>query len=233
MESNVSNISALARTALSSMLDSRFFVEAAQPKVQNGQLYPDEQAYIIKAAQKRQAEFGTARVCARKALTGLGAAPCSLLPNADRSPRWPTGFLGSISHTDDCCAVAVTKSRGVAGLGIDIEPETPLAPELEEQICTANERSWLSLHSTSDRTRLGTLLFSAKEAVYKCQYTVTGSFLDFKDVELEVDIGRCTFSVADLHLNKGLWRETIMRLQGQFRQMPCLIVTASILEIEE
>ncbi len=63
-------------------------------------LFPEEQAYIAEAVEKRQVEFSTARVLARRALYELGVSPQSLCPNDDRSPRWPAGIIGSITHTD-------------------------------------------------------------------------------------------------------------------------------------
>ena len=219
----------VARNALSSILPPRFFIVTARPEIQRAGLYPDELAYIERAVPKRQAEFGTARVCARKALDRLGAPMCSLLPHKDRSPRWPQGFVGSISHTEDCCAVAITRSDAIAGFGIDIESSTPLQERLEDLVCTENERLWLAQHNENDRARLGKLVFSAKEAVYKCQYGMTRTFVDFKDVDLAIDIDRGNFSVLHLNVIERPWQEKILRLEGRFLLLPQLIVTTAIL----
>jgi 4'-phosphopantetheinyl transferase EntD len=212
------------------MLPSSFVVEAVYPTIQHSWLYPDELICTRGAAPKRQAEFGTARVQARKALDRLGARGGSLAPHADRSPRWPEGIVGSISHTEDCCAVAVARSDGFVGVGIDIEPSAPLPSGVEELICTESERLWLALHNGCDGGRLfGKLFFSAKEAVYKCQYTITRSFIDFKEVELAIDVCRGTFSVVDLRGNGRPWRNMMLGLEGRFRFGPRSIVTAAIL----
>ncbi|GLR83550.1 4'-phosphopantetheinyl transferase family protein [Bradyrhizobium iriomotense] len=229
VEESAKCVSVVALEALSSMLGSRFSVEAAPPTIQNDRLYPEELAHICGAVQKRQAEFATARVCARKALIGLGESPCSLAPHADRSPRWPKGVVGSISHTEECCAVAVTHSRWVAGLGIDVESEATLPAELEELVCTRNERAWLEHYTKSDRAWLGKLFFSAKEAVYKCQYMLSRSFMDFRDVELAIDVDRGTFSVTHLSLDGAGGGENMLRLEGKFRRLPRLIATVAIL----
>ncbi len=47
------------------------------------------------------------------------------------------------------------------------------------------------------RAETAALIFSAKEAFYKCQYTLTKEFLEFQDVELDLGAlnfkeGRCT-----------------------------------------
>src|SRR5262249_40222461 len=138
-------------------------------------LHPEELAAISNAVPKRQAEFATARVCARDALRRLGVAAGALVPYPDRSPRWPDGVVGSITHTEDQCAVVVCRSTEVRGLGLDIEQDTPLSPELLALICTKNERQRIA----EDPERLGKLFFSAKEAFYKCQYPITKTVLDF------------------------------------------------------
>ena len=218
-----------ARNALVSMLADGFVVETAAPSIQDS-LFPEEIAYLARSVQSRQAEFGTARVCARKALSELGGPSCALVPHADRAPRWPEGFIGSITHTKDCCAVVVTHLHRVAGLGTDIEPDVPLPAELERHICTEDERNWFALHDGSDRGWLGKLLFSAKEAVYKCQYRLTGTFIDYTEITLALDLARGTFTVAELHLDLGPWRPRIFRIDGKFRRQSNLIVTTAILD---
>ena len=225
---NAGTVPAGARNALRSILPPWFLIVTARPEIQSSGLYPDELAYIERAVPKRRAEFGTARVCARRALDRLGAPMCSLLPHKDRSPRWPQGYVGSISHTEDCCAVAITRSDGIAGFGIDIEPRAPLQEGLEELICTENERLWLARHSANERAKLGKLVFSAKEAVYKCQYIMTKTFVDFKDVDLAIDTCRGTFSVLNLNVIGKPWREKILRLEGKFLFSPQVIVTAAV-----
>jgi 4'-phosphopantetheinyl transferase EntD len=196
----------------------------------NEQLFPDERQYVSRAVIKRQAEFGTARVCARRALARLGIAACSLLPNPDRSPRWPRGIVGSISHTAGCCAVAVTSSPHIAGLGLDIELDTRLDGGLEAMICTENERLWLN-HANGDRAQLGKLFFSAKEAFYKCQYTMTRSLIDFRDVELKIELGAESFSVARLTRSGGEW-DRVHLVTGKFQRAAGFWITTALLPAE-
>jgi 4'-phosphopantetheinyl transferase EntD len=106
-------------------------------------LLPEEAAEIAKAVAKRRFEFATGRACARQALAQLGVAPLALVSGPDRAPLWPAGVVGSISHTDRWCAAAVARARDVAALGIDLEPDEPLAPELWKQVATERERRWL------------------------------------------------------------------------------------------
>jgi hypothetical protein len=45
-------------------------------------LFPEEEALVARAVDKRRREFRTARACARTALAALGVAPAPLLPDA-------------------------------------------------------------------------------------------------------------------------------------------------------
>ena len=163
--------------------------EVAMPASVEAQLFADERAHIARAVPKRRAEFATARVCARRALARLGVEPASLVPDDDGAPRWPAGIVGSISHTTALCAVVAAKAQRYLSLGLDLEQDKPLSPEIVAMICTARERRVLATHGA----REAIVYFSAKEAFYKCQYPLTRRFLDFQDVELSVDFARGEF----------------------------------------
>jgi 4'-phosphopantetheinyl transferase EntD len=198
------------------------------PTLVTDKLFPYEQDYVAHAVAKRQAEFGTARVCAREALSRLGVGPCSLVPNTDRSPRWPAGIRGSIAHTDDWCAVAVTGAPAIVGIGLDLEADTAFEPELEGAICTRAELNWIRSFDRAEMGWLGPLVFSAKEAFYKCQYAVTSTRLNFKDVELHFDLAAQTFTIGYLK-PKVPQRTPLMRIQGTLRRAEKLVVTTAIL----
>jgi 4'-phosphopantetheinyl transferase EntD len=211
-----------------SMLGPGIAVAVATPMLVDDQLFADERQYISRAVEKRRAEFGTARVCARHALAELGVATCSLVPNTDRSPHWPFGIVGSISHTTGCCAVAVTRASQVIGLGIDVEFDTPLQPELISIICTTTERRWLDRCDRPAGAWLSKLLFCAKEAFYKCQYGTTRTPIDFRDVELHVDMATETFSVAGIAHQGPQW-DLVRQASGKFRRDSGFVVTTAVL----
>lgn len=213
---------------LATMLGPEIVVEVATPTVVKDQLFPDEQQHIARAVSKRQAEFGTARVCARRALARIGMAPCSLVPHQDRSPRWPAGVKGSISHTQGCCVVAVTRSPDVIALGVDIEADTPLQRDLMSAICTPDEQQWVDRFDQETRGWLGKLLFSAKEAFYKCQYPLTRTIIDFHDVQLNMDLAAGAFSVTKVRPNGPSW-DHVRRVTGKFRRDSRFIVTTAVL----
>jgi 4'-phosphopantetheinyl transferase EntD len=172
-------------------------VAEGQVALVDDQLFPEELDYIRRAVPKRRAEFGTARICARRALAALGAREVALVPRSDRAPAWPPGVVGSITHCDDYCAVVVHRAPPALSVGLDAERLRRLDPEIIELVVTPRERRWL--REQADPMGLAILLFSAKEAYYKCQYPLSGALLDFQDVELEVDLA-ATIPAAAAHL---------------------------------
>ncbi|KPK15352.1 MAG: hypothetical protein AMJ62_09495 [Myxococcales bacterium SG8_38] len=147
-----------------------------------------EEEAVAGAAQTRIEQFTAGRVCSRIALSRLGVTKATpILRGEDRAPIWPPGFVGSISHTDAWCAAAVARSTDVRSIGIDLEPATPLKQSLWRRVCTQRERERLA--TLADPGLTGKILFSAKEAVYKCQYPLTTTFLGFHAVEIEMDDG--------------------------------------------
>lgn len=144
----------------------------------------------------------------------MGIAPVPLVPAADRAPAWPRGVVGSITHTRDYCAVALGRSPPLRSLGIDVETVRELDDEVTDLILTDRERVWLDSRGRAPRTVVeGSLLvFSAKEAFYKCQFPLTQRFLEFRDVEIDLPRDGC-FSVTVL---KRDWPEELARMDGRF-----------------
>ncbi len=150
-------------------------------------LLPEEQGYLLKAVPKRIHEFAGGRACARAALSQLGFGRVALPMGADRVPRWPAGSTGSITHTDGFCAAVVANSAQIRALGLDAERENCVKPNLWHRICTAAELA--GLQEQDARTALGaaTLIFSAKEAFYKCQHALTRQWLGFRDISIAIE----------------------------------------------
>jgi 4'-phosphopantetheinyl transferase EntD len=106
----------------------------------------------------RLREFAAGRRAARVAMMALGHGAAPLPMGPDRAPLWPTTLTGAISHDATTCLALVGRCHDWAGLGLDIEPATPLPAELVATICTPDETT------DPDEARA---LFCAKEAAYK------------------------------------------------------------------
>jgi 4'-phosphopantetheinyl transferase EntD len=138
---------------------------AAQPIVPatTDALWPEERLAIAGAVPGRLAEFVAGRSAARRVLHALGL-PAQALPMApDRAPVWPPGIFGSIAHAAGF-AVAVARLGGP--LGVDIEADDEIAPDLWDIICGPDELIRLGSQRIGHLVRR---VFCAKEAVFKAQ----------------------------------------------------------------
>ncbi|WP_324790366.1 4'-phosphopantetheinyl transferase family protein [Streptomyces sp. H51] len=150
-------------------------------------LYPEEAAVVAKAVDKRRREFALVRSCARRAMEKLGVPPQPLLPGERGAPVWPTGVAGSMTHCAGYCAAALVRAGDLASLGIDAEPHGPLPEGVLDAVALPAEAARLR-RMTADRPDVhwDRLLFSAKEAVYKAWFPLTGQWLDFSEADIEV-----------------------------------------------
>ena len=196
-------------------------VETCEPGDER-KLFADEASDVASAVRKRKLEFAAGRTCARGALAALGIAAQPLRVAADRRPNWPRGALGSITHTDGYCAAACASRASFAGVGIDAERVGRLEPDLWPDICTPHELAWLSSLPPHVRATMATLIFSAKEAYYKCQYEYTRAWLDFHDVQVTIDGKRFTVGVRG---TDGFAHEDATAPAGRFVVEDTLVVT--------
>ncbi len=131
-------------------------------------LDPGEHAAIAHAVAGRRQEFMAGRHCARRALQQLGIAPGPLRKRSDGSIAWPEGIVGAVSHSHIWCGAAVARRSDVAGIGLDMETIARVGEKLWRRILTPEERSWIAGQPASEMQQWAALVFSAKEALYKC-----------------------------------------------------------------
>jgi 4'-phosphopantetheinyl transferase EntD len=139
---------------------------------------------------KRLTDLVTGRYCAIKALEQLGIQDATIPIGADRAPIWPEGIVGSISHCDSLAGAIVSKKKDHISLGLDIEEIGKVTPDLWDLVFTENEKSYLHSISDTEREAQSTAIFSLKEAFYKFQFPITRTFLDFTDVEADLQTGK-------------------------------------------
>ncbi|GHG85877.1 4'-phosphopantetheinyl transferase family protein [Streptomyces lanatus] len=150
-------------------------------------LYPEEEAVVAKAVDKRRQEFAVVRSCARRAMEKLGVPPRPILPGERGAPGWPAGLVGSMTHCDGYSAAALVRAADLASLGIDAEPHQTL-PEgvLPAVALPAEEERLRRLADEHPDIHWDRLLFSAKESVYKAWFPLTGEWLDFTEADIDV-----------------------------------------------
>ncbi|MGC4029179.1 MAG: 4'-phosphopantetheinyl transferase superfamily protein [Steroidobacteraceae bacterium] len=142
-------------------------------------LFDAERSGQQRWARKRVLEFAAGRQCAHQALRRLGVLPEPLLSRPDRRPEWPRGIVGSISHCRGFSVAVVARSDALRSLGVDVEVAGAVEPALWPRILTAAEQEWLEAQPAGAQRLLASIVFSAKESFYKCQYGVTERFLEF------------------------------------------------------
>jgi 4'-phosphopantetheinyl transferase EntD len=158
-------------------------------------LYPEEEAALGKAVEKRRHEFTTGRRCAREALAGLGLPPAPIVPGPNREPVWPAGVIGSITHCAGYRAAVVALDSVLATVGIDAEPNAPLpAGALAEIALPAEQRRLAQLQRVDPAVCWDRLLFSAKESVYKAWFPLAQRWLDFHEADIDLDPAAPTFT---------------------------------------
>lgn len=191
--------------AVRDMLPAFAAVASADPTAPAPELPAAEAAAVSNAVEGRRREFAAGRLAARRAMAGLGLPEAPIPCRTDRSPVWPEGVVGSISHSAEACLAIVARAGDCRSVGLDLEPDKPLESMLLPTICTPAERAFLAAHP--EGATLATVIFSAKESAYKAQYPLTGQVIDFQDVELTLDVEAGSFTVEfGAQVLAGTWR---------------------------
>jgi enterobactin synthetase component D len=181
-----------------------------------------EETYLgPNAGARRRFFFALGRAAARDALAGLGMAPVAIRRGSAGQPVWPNGIVGAISHTGDLAVAIVGRQSDYAGLGVDLERLSPgLSARAARLVCTPSEMAWVG---DSGGTSRGTMLFSAKEAVFKALFPIERIWLGFGDAELEWQPERCAF---EARLLKSASRRYP---RGSVLQVQCTLTDAEVL----
>lgn len=156
------------------------------------QLFAEEVRSLGSAVDGRRREFATGRACARQALARLGLPAVAIASGSHGEPLWPAGVVGSITHCAGYRACAVARAQDVLAVGIDAEPDAPLPAGVLAAIAGADERRAVRSHGAGvcwDR-----VLFSAKEAVFKASFPVTGRAPALEELDVRIDPRAGTFT---------------------------------------
>lgn len=189
-------------------------------------LFPEEEALLTQAVDKRRREFTTARHCARQALATFGVPPAAILPGEKGAPTWPAGFVGTITHTAAYRAAAVARDADIAAIGVDAEPHDALPTGVQGTITRPAEVTHLQdLAAALPDTHWDRLLFCVKEATYKVWFPLARCWLGFDDAEVTLDPAG-TFTSRLLVPGLTVGRHTLTELDGRWLIADGIIVTA-------
>ena len=142
------------------------------------ELLPGERVGVGRMGDVRRAEYSSGRRVARQALSLLGVRDWAVTARG-RVPVWPRGIVGSITHSRTLALAMVGRRDDVAGIGVDLELERRVTDEIAWRVLLRRERA-------VEKGRY-TMLFAAKEAVYKAVNPLVGEYLAFADVEVSAN----------------------------------------------
>lgn len=187
---------------------------------------------LTTAIIERRVHFLAGRHCAREAIRALSPqhAQIPVLVGDNREPIWPIGIRGSISHTKRYAAAVVGNVKQVRGLGIDVERwMKPEAPEkLGNHITLQGELEPLVKTSGLLPSEVLTIVFSAKESLFKALYGAVGRYFGFHDASLfALDLEKGTF---EGHLEADLTHELVtgFRFAGRVERVDGGVVTGIV-----
>lgn len=144
------------------------------------------------AVPKRIGEYRAGRTCAHAAISAMDTPVVGdeiqlhdwPILGPDRAPIWPSGITGSLTHSDAFVICVIAASTSFYGIGVDLEPATPdlEMADIADSVCRPEERA-LVANTCWSASRV-TVLFSAKEAIFKALYPSLKRFVGFDEVRL-------------------------------------------------
>lgn len=172
-------------------------------------LYSEELELIKGVNDKRAREFSTGRLCAHQALHKLGIDNFPVLKGEHRAPIWPSHVVGSISHCRELAGAVVANKQHIKSIGLDIENRKQLNFDIARHVCTEEEKMWLNAQEPTRRNLALLLIFSIKEAIFKCVYQETQIQLRFQQCQTlpELDTGDVALDI--IHPRVSLCHEEL------------------------
>lgn len=142
-------------------------------------------ATLANANPLRLAEFLAGRAVAKAALALIGAPQKDIAIGADRRPCWPVGLAGSISHARGhmACLVGAAKC-GHPGIDIETIAQGQAVAAIRKIALTEPERITIDTLPDTEAALVATLVFSAKEALFKALFPMVGKHFGFSAATL-------------------------------------------------
>lgn len=139
---------------------------------------------IINSVVQRKGEYLAGRIASRLTQYLLGLSPEPVGTGQHRNPMWPTNTLGSITHANSYAIVAMALAQNFHRIGIDYEPwiDVSTIKFVIDIIMCDREKTKIEIDSRTPRKDI-TIIFSAKESLFKALYDECGEYKDFHAAE--------------------------------------------------
>ena len=154
----------------------------------DARLLSDERRLARSMGSQRLKDFTSGRHSAHIAQRLLGLDEQSVL-RVDRSPLWPLGQCGSISHCREWAFAGV--STQFRSIGVDIETINRVTPKLHRALFRPDEIAALGAQPDT----AAAIAFSAKEAGYKAIFPIGGTFIGFQEASIDLDWSQQQFHI--------------------------------------
>ena len=145
---------------------------------------------IKNACLKRKNSYLAGRICCQNALKNMRSDPCDFMPDSLGLPSWPEGMIGSISHSSSIAVALLAPTQQYHSIGVDVEELMP--PEKSKKIAyriAHPSEIDTGPHTYLTEEELVTLIFSAKESLYKALYPIYKKYFTFRDFALsKIDV---------------------------------------------
>lgn len=187
------------------------FTDPSDAELEAGLVGPEHQM-VATASPKRRREFAAARICARRAMRDLGVPEAPVVKGERGVPVWPSGVVGTMTHTEGYRAAALAHAAELRAVGVDAEPHDVLPDGVLDAVTLPEERGWLraaAFDPAASSLRLDRLLFCAKEATYKAWFPLTRRWLGFEDAHITIGVGAGDAPEGDA-LGYGTFRSRIL-----------------------
>jgi 4'-phosphopantetheinyl transferase EntD len=181
---------------------------------------------LAKAVYGRREEYVAGRACAKAAMEVLGVTG-DIAFGEDRKPVWPHGIVGSITHSKKFVVASIGLADEFQSIGIDCEVVMTKAKfdSLSNHLATSDD---LKLFNGANDDITATIIFSAKEALFKLINPLCHKFFGFDHATVKV-IGDDFFEI-ELHSKLAEVSKFNSIYRGCYKVLNNQIVTSLILQ---
>ena len=151
-----------------------------------------EKSYARSVSNVRREQYSSGRRAVQIGLSTLNISEVPILFD-ERRPSWPASIVGSIAHSQNLALAVVGFRQDFQGVGIDILPQRAVSAKVRDRILLDSEQKFVLEQEHKDWQ---TILFSAKESIYKASNPFTDEYLGFKDLRVMVETSGTEFKAA-------------------------------------
>lgn len=210
------------------MVDNSFFSENIYfkfSKIENisTDIFENYKSEIEQFGDKRKEEYLKSRELAHALFSEIGISDFKLLNDDKRAPIWPSGIVGSISHSSGFAIVAISKEHKSIGIDLEKVMSDERYEKLKDQFLTEEE---IKINQI-DFNLFGTIVFSAKESLFKLIYPLCREYFGFHSAKIR-EISEIGFSIELKSQSTSVSKFNGI-YQGKWQKLDDIILTSLVI----